>query len=77
MGGAHTKGLNSQSLGVCLIGKTNFTEEQFLSLESVLKNGKNTLMLKLKVTVMLLKLIKHVQILMQDWCQRRNLMKIF
>ena len=36
--GAHTKGLNNKSLGVCLIGRTKFTKKQFLTLEKVLKN---------------------------------------
>ena len=38
--GAHVKGLNQESLGVCLIGKDNFTNSQFKSLEKILKNWK-------------------------------------
>ena len=38
--GAHVKGMNSQSLGVCLIGRNNFTFEQFDSLEKILVNWK-------------------------------------
>ena len=34
--GAHVKGLNDKSLGVCLIGKSNFTHEQFEALKEVL-----------------------------------------
>ncbi len=34
--GAHTFGKNKESLGVCLIGKNNFTSEQFKSLKSIL-----------------------------------------
>ena len=34
--GAHTRGKNQESLGVCLIGSSNFTQKQFLSLEKVL-----------------------------------------
>ncbi len=74
--GAHTKGLNSQSLGVCLIGKTNFTEEQFLSLESVLK--------KWKKKYPNAKIKGHCEVIethktcpnfdVQEWCQQRNLM---
>jgi len=30
--GAHCYGVNSKSLGICLIGRKNFTEEQFISL---------------------------------------------
>lgn len=39
--GAHVKGKNEISLGVCLIGKKNFTKNQFISLEKVLKEWKN------------------------------------
>ena len=38
--GAHVKGKNDISLGVCLIGKNNFTKKQFASLERVLKKWK-------------------------------------
>ena len=38
--GAHVKGINNISLGVCLIGKSNFTKKQFSSLEKVLKEWK-------------------------------------
>lgn len=34
--GAHTYGLNEKSLGVCLIGQSNFTSYQFNSLEKLL-----------------------------------------
>lgn len=39
--GAHVYGHNDISLGVCLIGKSNFTEEQFQSLENVLREWTN------------------------------------
>lgn len=35
--GAHVKGKNHVSLGVCLIGKNNFTKKQYQSLEKVLR----------------------------------------
>lgn len=35
--GAHVKGKNHCSLGVCLVGKNKFTTKQFDSLEEVLK----------------------------------------
>ena len=35
--GAHVKGKNHISLGVCLIGRDHFTNEQFSSLENVLR----------------------------------------
>ena len=38
--GAHVKGKNKNSLGVCLIGTDEFTNEQFLSLKKVLLKWK-------------------------------------
>lgn len=38
--GAHVKGKNNISLGVCLIGRHKFTIKQFISLEKVLKRWK-------------------------------------
>ena len=38
--GAHVKGLNDCSLGVCLIGRKKFTDLQFISLEQVLLEWK-------------------------------------
>lgn len=38
--GAHVKGKNHMSLGVCLMGKDNFTKKQYASLEKVLKKWK-------------------------------------
>ena len=38
--GAHVKGKNLVSLGVCLIGRNNFTNKQFNSLEVLLKSWK-------------------------------------
>ena len=35
--GAHARGFNKISLGVCLIGKKNFTKRQFVSLEKILR----------------------------------------
>lgn len=39
--GAHVKGKNDISLGVCLIGKHKFTKNQYTSLERVLRNWKS------------------------------------
>lgn len=39
--GAHVKGKNNISLGVCLIGRDKFTDNQFVSLEKVLKEWKS------------------------------------
>lgn len=38
--GAHVKGKNHDTLGVCLIGKNKFTKKQFVSLKIVLKEWK-------------------------------------
>ena len=38
--GAHAYGYNDKSLGVCLIGKKQFTKKQFKSLYLILKNWK-------------------------------------
>ena len=38
--GAHVRGKNDISLGVCLIGRDNFTKSQFKSLEHLLKKWK-------------------------------------
>ena len=38
--GAHVKGKNDISLGVCLIGRDDFTKNQFKSLERVLQKWK-------------------------------------
>lgn len=38
--GAHVKGKNDISLGVCLIGRDKFTKRQFKSLENILKKWK-------------------------------------
>jgi N-acetylmuramoyl-L-alanine amidase len=38
--GAHVKGQNEISLGVCLIGRNKFTKKQFSSLQKILKNWK-------------------------------------
>lgn len=38
--GAHVKGKNDISLGVCLVGRDKFTKSQFKSLEKILKEWK-------------------------------------
>ena len=40
--GAHVKGKNNISLGVCLVGRDQFTEKQFSSLEKVLRSWKSS-----------------------------------
>ena len=39
--GAHVKGKNDISLGVCLIGRNQFTKNQFFSLEKILRKWKS------------------------------------
>ena len=39
--GAHVKGKNNISLGVCLIGRDKFTKNQYMSLEKVLRRWKS------------------------------------
>ena len=38
--GAHARGYNDKSLGICLIGKKNFTDSQFIALEKILRKWK-------------------------------------
>lgn len=40
--GAHVKGKNEISLGVCLIGRDKFTKKQFISLEKILRKWKRS-----------------------------------
>lgn len=39
--GAHARGYNTKSLGVCLIGKKKFTKNQFNSLEKIIRLWKS------------------------------------
>lgn len=39
--GAHVKGHNSESLGVCLVGRDKFTDDQFASLTDIVTEWKN------------------------------------
>ena len=39
--GAHVKGFNEVSLGVCLIGREDFTDAQFAALETVLRDWRD------------------------------------
>ena len=38
--GAHVYGFNNESLGICLIGKTNFNKKQFITLKKLLLQWK-------------------------------------
>ena len=63
--GAHVYGYNDKSLGVCLIGKDQFTSVQFRTLQNLLKNWNlNILMQRSWDIEILLVVIKLVPILM-------------
>ena len=73
--GAHVKGKNEISLGVCLIGKDNFTKKQMVSLEKILK--------KWKLTYKKAKIVGHCDIGntkktcpnfdVINWCKNKNI----
>lgn len=73
--GAHVKGKNNISLGVCLIGRDTFTKEQFISLEIVLKSWKilypNATILGHCETGNTSKTCPNFDV--QLWCKERNL----
>lgn len=73
--GAHTYGKNNISLGVCLIGRTNFTHKQFESLEYLLKQWKMTYPKALikghRDTIKTNKTCPNFDV--QDWCKKRGL----
>ena len=63
--GAHVKGFNDVSLGVCLIGRSEFTNAQFTALENVLRTWKRHIHKRISVaTVILIIQTKPVRILM-------------
>tara|TARA_A100001015_G_C14989991_1_gene713422 strand:- start:1516 stop:1920 length:405 start_codon:yes stop_codon:yes gene_type:complete len=73
--GAHVKGINDSSLGVCLIGRDSFTDKQFNSLYKVLKNWKQhypkALIEGHCKTVKTHKTCPNFNV--SDWCKSRNL----
>jgi N-acetylmuramoyl-L-alanine amidase len=74
--GAHAKGLNKESLGVCLIGKSYFTKDQFYSLEIVLKSWtlkyKNAVILGHCEAMKTDKTCPNFNV--QDWVKKRNIL---
>jgi len=72
--GAHAYGYNHKSLGVCLIGKNEFTDDQFDSLFKLLKLWKskypNTRIIGHKDTATS-KTCPNFDVL--SWCKERNL----
>ena len=73
--GAHVKGKNDISLGVCLIGRDYFTKLQFLSLEKVLREWKflypDAKILGHRDTVNTSKTCPNFDV--DVWCKDRNL----
>ena len=73
--GAHVKGKNNCSLGVCLIGRNNFTKRQFDSLENVLKKWlKNYPKAKIvghSKAVVTKKTCPNFDV--RDWCVKREM----
>ena len=73
--GAHVKGKNNCSLGVCLIGKNNFTKRQFASLENVLKKWlksyPNAKIIGHSKAVVTKKTCPNFDV--RDWCLKREM----
>ena len=73
--GAHVKGKNSCSLGVCLIGKDKFTQKQFNSLEKVLKKWievyPNSKIIGHSKAVVTKKTCPNFNV--KDWCEKREM----
>ena len=73
--GAHVYGKNSQSLGVCLIGRHEFTEQQFLSLEHVLLDWKskyhNVTIQGHRDTILTDKTCPNFDV--KNWCKNRSI----
>ena len=73
--GAHVYGKNEQSLGVCLIGKKNFSDEQFFALEKVLliwkKKYKNAIICGHKDIIKTDKTCPNFDVI--GWCKTRGI----
>jgi N-acetylmuramoyl-L-alanine amidase len=73
--GAHVYGKNTQSLGVCLIGKNSFSKKQLDSLEKILrnwkKNYKNTIILGHKDAIPTKKTCPNFDV--KSWCILRGI----
>ena len=73
--GAHVYGKNTQSLGVCLIGKNSFSKKQLDSLEKILRNWKkiykNTVILGHKDAIPTKKTCPNFDI--KSWCVLRGI----
>lgn len=73
--GAHVKGKNDISLGVCLIGRNKFTNEQYISLEKILRVWKssypNAQIIGHRDAVNTHKTCPNFDV--RDWCSNKNL----
>ncbi len=73
--GAHVKGKNDISLGVCLIGRNKFTNEQYISLEKILRVWKssypNAQIIGHRDAVNTQKTCPNFDV--RDWCNNKNL----
>lgn len=73
--GAHVYGINNQSLGVCLIGKNKFSNEQFNSLEKILTSWKkkynNPKILGHRNAIQTNKTCPNFDVI--TWCKKRGL----
>ena len=73
--GAHTKGINNISLGVCLIGRNKFLYKQYNALEKILiqwkKRYPETKIVGHKDAILTDKTCPNFNV--SDWCKQRGL----
>ena len=74
--GAHTFSKNDRSLGVCLIGRNNFSDLQFLSLKNLLIEWKikypNSIILGHRDSINTNKTCPNFNV--NEWCKKENLL---
>jgi N-acetylmuramoyl-L-alanine amidase len=74
--GAHTFNKNDRSLGVCLIGRNNFSDLQFLSLKNLLIEWKikypNSIILGHRDSINTNKTCPNFNV--NEWCKKENLL---
>ena len=74
--GAHTFNKNKRSLGVCLIGRNNFSDLQFLSLKNLLIEWKikypNSIILGHRDSINTNKTCPNFNV--NEWCKKENLL---
>ena len=74
--GAHTFSKNERSLGVCLIGRSNFSDLQFLSLKNLLIEWKikypNSIILGHRDSIDTNKTCPNFNV--NEWCKKENLL---